>query len=227
MLIQLDTAYVDRINDGINVTLFDVIKGLSKIAAYDTSMEGKYVFAVLALRNLEFNLLAQLELQKDASIANIMNLLHLEGPSAESSEGIQLKPSYEQLLLPIHRTEDTAVIGETSLSDLIDVVHSCVRKIKEGSSSHRLSISDLMGPLVEPLSFENLVGKASTSDVLATVAVTTALSTTFASISSVPPIFVADYRVLDAEPQHEDPPYPNIIFRQETLETSPEHPATS
>ncbi|GJV32080.1 hypothetical protein Tco_1392480 [Tanacetum coccineum] len=175
-------------------------RGLSEIAAYDTSMEGKYVFAVLALRNLEFNLLPQLELQKDASIADIMSLLHLEGPSAESSEGIRLQPSYEQLLLPIHRTEDIVVIRETSLSDLLDLVHACVRKIKEGASSHCLSILDVIGPLVEPLYFENLVGKASTSGVLATVAVTTALSTTFASTSSVPPIFIVDYGVLDAEP---------------------------
>ncbi|GJT93220.1 hypothetical protein Tco_1082065 [Tanacetum coccineum] len=75
-------------------------RGLSEIAAYDTSMEGKYVFAVLALRNLEFNLLPQLELQKDASIADIMSLLHLEGPSAESSEGIRLQPSYGAKMSP-------------------------------------------------------------------------------------------------------------------------------
>ncbi|GJZ81551.1 hypothetical protein Tco_0646545 [Tanacetum coccineum] len=202
-------------------------RGLTEVVAYDISVEGKYVSAVLALRDLEFNLLPQLELQKDASIADIMILLHLEGPSAEAPEGIRLQPSYEQLLLPIYRTEDNAVIRETSMFDSLDVVHARVQNIKEGESSRCLSISDVIGPLVEPLSFENLMGEASTLGVPATVAVTIALSTTFAQAGSVPPISILDYEVLDAVPQVEAPLSPKIIFEQETLETSPEHPTTS
>nr|GEW76005.1 hypothetical protein [Tanacetum cinerariifolium] len=80
---------------------------------------------------------------------------------------------------------------------------------------------------VDPLSFENLAGEASTLGVPKTVTVTTALSTTFAHTSFVPPISVADYGVLDAEPQPEASHSRKIIFEQETLETSPEHPATS
>ncbi|GKA13351.1 hypothetical protein Tco_0692997, partial [Tanacetum coccineum] len=46
---------------------------------------------------------------------------------------------------------------------------------------------------VDPLSAENLVGAAGTFDsVPTTVATTTALSTTFASASSVPPITIED-----------------------------------
>ncbi|GKA84076.1 hypothetical protein Tco_0805671 [Tanacetum coccineum] len=202
-------------------------RGLTEVVAYDISVEGKYVYAVLALRDLEFNRLPQLELQKDASIADIMILLHLEGPSAEAPEGIRLQPSYEQLLLPIYRTEDNAVIRETSMFDSLDVVHARVQNIKEGESSRCLSISDVIGPLVEPLSFENLMGEASTLGVPATVAVTIALSTTFAQAGSVPPISILDYEVLDAVPQVEAPLSPKIIFEQETLETSPEHPTTS
>nr|GFB37269.1 hypothetical protein [Tanacetum cinerariifolium] len=58
-----------------------------------------------------------LESQKDASIADIMNSLSLEGPSTETLE------------------------------------------LKEGALSHRLSNSNAMGALVDPLSSENLIGE--------------------------------------------------------------------
>nr|GEW84989.1 putative reverse transcriptase domain-containing protein [Tanacetum cinerariifolium] len=171
-------------------------RSLTEVAAYDTSVEGKYISAVLALRNLEFNLLPQLELQRDASIADIMRLLYLEGPSTETPDGIQLQTSYEQLFLPIHRTKDNA----------------------EGASSCRMSILDAMGPLVEPSSSKNLVGEAITSGVLTTIAVTTALSTTFAHTGSVLPISVSD---CDAEPHVEAPHFVAIVIEKEELETTP------
>ncbi|GJW55222.1 hypothetical protein Tco_0099307 [Tanacetum coccineum] len=54
------------------------------------------------------------------------SLLCLEGPSAETPEVRRLQPLYEQFLLPVHRKEDNVVIGETSLSDSLDVVHARV-----------------------------------------------------------------------------------------------------
>nr|GEW04291.1 hypothetical protein [Tanacetum cinerariifolium] len=200
-------------------------RGLTEVVSYDPSVEGKYVFMVLAFHNLEFTLISQLESQKDTRIADITSLLYLEGPSPKTPKGIRLQTSYEQLLFPIHRTEDNVVIEETSLSDSLDLVHAQVWKIKEGASSCHLSIYDVIGPLVYPLSPENLFGEASTSRVPATVAVTNALSTTFAHTSFVPPISVSDYEVLDAKPQPEASHSPKIIFEQETLETLPEHPA--
>ncbi|GKA83750.1 hypothetical protein Tco_0805345, partial [Tanacetum coccineum] len=127
----------------------------------------------------DFPLLAQLESQKDASIADIIGLLHLEGPTAETPE-----------------------------------------------ANHRLSFSDVMVTLIEPLCAENLVGEASTSGVPAAVAATTALSTTFVQASSVLPIPASNYKVVDTEPQVEVSSSPKIIFEQETLETLPKHPAT-
>nr|GEW51292.1 hypothetical protein [Tanacetum cinerariifolium]GEY43826.1 hypothetical protein [Tanacetum cinerariifolium] len=155
------------------------------------------------ITNMGFPLLAQLESQKHASIADIMGLLHLEGLAVETLEASQLQPSHEQLMLPIHRTEDQR--------------RCCIPT---------LSISDTMVPLIEPLSAENLVGKASTSGVPAAVGATTALSTTFVQASSVLPVPALDYEVVDTEPQVEASFSPNIIFEQETLKTSPEHPAT-
>ncbi|GJS75411.1 gypsy type transposase [Tanacetum coccineum] len=87
-------------------------------------------------------------------------------------------------------------------------------EVKEGALSHLLSISEAIGPLVDPLSFEKLVGEASTSGVPATTATTTALSVlvTTANVSSIPPISVADYEVLNAEPWAEASHSPKIIF---------------
>nr|GEV55874.1 RNA-directed DNA polymerase, eukaryota [Tanacetum cinerariifolium] len=70
--------------------------------------------------------------------------------------------------------EDNVVIGETPLPDSLNVVHDRVQRLKEGALSYCLSISDAMGALVDPLSFENLIGEASTSGVPATVVATTA-----------------------------------------------------
>ncbi|GKA90499.1 hypothetical protein Tco_0812369 [Tanacetum coccineum] len=118
-----------------------------------------------------------------------------------------LQPSYEHLLLPIHRKEDNIVVRETPLSDSLNVVHDRCQKLKECALSCRSSISNAVGVLVEPLSSENFIGEASTSGVPATVAATTALSisVTIFDVSSIQPISVADYDVLDAKTQPETP----------------------
>ncbi|GKA85769.1 hypothetical protein Tco_0807423, partial [Tanacetum coccineum] len=69
--------------------------------------------------------------------------------------------------------------------------------IRGDAASQRLSISDVMVPLIEPLSAENLVGEANTP--------------------------VSDYEVVDTEPQAEASFSLKIIFEQDTL---PERPAT-
>ncbi|GKD69308.1 hypothetical protein Tco_1323398 [Tanacetum coccineum] len=152
-------------------------RGLADIAAYDPFVE--------------------------ASIADIMNSLRLEGLSAKTLK--------------------------TSLSDSLNVVHKRVQKLKEGAISHRTSISDAMGALVDPLSLKNLIGEASTLEVPKITAATTTLSisVTAASASSILPISVADYDVLDAGIQGEVPHSPMVVCEKETLETTPERPTTS
>ncbi|GJY40475.1 hypothetical protein Tco_0427745 [Tanacetum coccineum] len=54
-------------------------RGLIDVAAYDPFVEANYLSTVSALRVINFPLLAQLESHKDANIADIMGLLHLEG----------------------------------------------------------------------------------------------------------------------------------------------------
>ncbi|GJU31108.1 hypothetical protein Tco_1174697 [Tanacetum coccineum] len=81
-------------------------RGLVDVVAYNPSVKASYVSSVNALRAVDFPFLAQLESQKDASIADIMGLLYSEGPAAKTPEANQLQPSPEQLMLPIHRLED-------------------------------------------------------------------------------------------------------------------------
>ncbi|GJV79491.1 hypothetical protein Tco_1515361 [Tanacetum coccineum] len=54
----------------------------------EPSAEANYMSDVSALRAVNFPLLAQLESHKDASIADLMGLLHLEGPAAKTLEAI-------------------------------------------------------------------------------------------------------------------------------------------
>ncbi|GKC40166.1 hypothetical protein Tco_1052550, partial [Tanacetum coccineum] len=170
-------------------------RGLVDVATYNPSAEANYIFAVNALRAMNFPTLAQLESQKDASMADIMGLLHLEGPSGY--------------------WRDFFIFS-------LDIIHARVQRIRGDAASHRLPLSDAMVPLIESLSAENLIGEASTSGVSAT-ATTTALSTTFIQTSSVPPISVADYEVSGAGPSTKVPSPLKIVFEKEELETTPEH----
>ncbi|GJV08075.1 hypothetical protein Tco_1345731 [Tanacetum coccineum] len=158
--------------------------------------------------------------------SNYVSVVNALCPVVETPKANQLQPSPKQLMLPIHRPEDQVVNGETCLSFSLDVVHARVQRIRGDDASHRLSLSDAMVPLIEPLSAKNLVGEASMSGLPVAVATTTALSTTFVQANSVLPIPTSDYEVVDTEPRVEASYSPKIIFEHETLETSLEHPAT-
>ncbi|GKB67213.1 hypothetical protein Tco_0928625 [Tanacetum coccineum] len=93
------------------------------VAAFNPFAKSDYVVAVNALQGVSFLLLSQLEDNKDASMADVMDLLYLEGPAAETSEASQLQPSLDQLMILIHRLEDQVeplsarkLIGEPSAS---------------------------------------------------------------------------------------------------------------
>ncbi|GJX71897.1 gypsy type transposase [Tanacetum coccineum] len=186
-------------------------RGLDVIDAYDPSAEANFVSAVEALRAINFPLLTQLESRKDASMADIFDLLHLEGPTAEIPEASQLQPSFEQLMVPIHRLEDQVVIGEASLSFALDVAHYRVQRLKGDDAACRLSLTVSMVPLLEPLSVKSLTGEASTS-MVPSATVTTTLSTTFVQANTIP-LF----------PSVEVPPSLKIMFEEEELNTTSEH----
>nr|GEU45480.1 hypothetical protein [Tanacetum cinerariifolium] len=124
-------------------------------------------------------------------------------------EASQLQPSPEQLMVPIHRLEDQLIIEDTSLSFSLDVAHVRTQRIKVHIAARRLSLTDAMVPLLEPLSAKSLTGEASTFGFLV---MTTALLTTFVQANTVPPT-----------PSPEVPPSPKIVFEQDGLDTTPEH----
>ncbi|GJT83300.1 hypothetical protein Tco_1057642 [Tanacetum coccineum] len=72
-----------------------------------------------------------------------------------------LQPDIEQLKVPIHRFEDQVVLGETSLSFVLSVSHSCVERIWENIAAQRSALVGVWTPLPEPLSVTSLMGEAS------------------------------------------------------------------
>ncbi|GKB43990.1 hypothetical protein Tco_0888932 [Tanacetum coccineum] len=121
--------------------------------------------------------------------------------------------------------EDDVLLRETSLSFSLQVIHSRVQRVREEIMEKRLSLTDVMVPLAEPLSSKSLIGEASTSIIPATTGPITTLSTTFASSSVVPHLSVSYYQVLDAEPHDEDPPA--VTFEEEKLDTNPDAPSAA
>nr|GEW47966.1 putative transposase (putative), gypsy type [Tanacetum cinerariifolium] len=164
---------------------------LADVVAYNSATKVDYNSALQRLHEVDFSLLAKLKSHKDANVEDIMNLLRLEGPLVDAPIMNDLQPDVDQLMLPVHRTEDQVVLGETSLSFALSVTHSRVERIRENVAAKRLALIGVWTPLVDLLSVENLVGESSTSEGVPTIiTTTTALSTTFASASSVPPITI-------------------------------------
>nr|GEU55826.1 hypothetical protein [Tanacetum cinerariifolium] len=151
----------------------------------------------------------------DSCIVDLMDSPRLEGTLAEILGAENLQPSPKQLVLSIHRPEDDVVIGETSLSSFLQVIHLRVQRFRGEVKEKRLSLTDVITPLVEPLSSKSLTGEASTS-----AAPITTLLMTFASSDVVLPTSVVSDQVLDAKPHNEDPDV--VTFEKEELVTSPE-----
>nr|GEV69718.1 transposase (putative), gypsy type [Tanacetum cinerariifolium] len=146
---------------------------LADVAAYNFSAKADYISALQHLQNINFSLLAELRSNKDAS-----------------------------LMVPIHHSSDKVVAGATTLSLSLDVSNIRAWKIRENIASQRSALHDVFVPLSEPFFAEVLTGAEGTSDtVLATAVTTTALSTTLASASTVPPMFVDDYEVAGMDDQ--------------------------
>ncbi|GJV94365.1 hypothetical protein Tco_1545942 [Tanacetum coccineum] len=101
------------------------------------------------------------------------------------------------------------VIGDTSLAFSLEVAHNYVQRLRGDATARRLSLTDSIRPLVEPLSSRVLTGEASSS---ADITVTTAHATTFAQTCHIP-----------ARPSTEVPPSPKIVFEKEELDTTLEH----
>ncbi|GKB17799.1 hypothetical protein Tco_0851722, partial [Tanacetum coccineum] len=203
--------------DGLSAGITHGTKGraLTDVAMYNPSAEADYMSALQRLQSVNFSLIAELRSYKDASIKTIMNLLCLEDTLVERLGLTKSQPLVDQLMVPIHHSPDQRVVGAFALSLLLDISSSRVRKIKENIANHRSALRDVFVPLSEPLSITALTGTKGTSDVMpATADTTMALSVTFASASSIPPIFTDDYEVVHADGQEgasaDVDPFPNV-----------------
>nr|GEX54219.1 hypothetical protein [Tanacetum cinerariifolium] len=148
---------------------------LTDVAAYNPSVEVDYTSALQQLQNVNFSLFVKLKSNKDTSVETVMDILRLEGPLAEKLGFNELQPDVDQLM---------------------------VRKIRENITNQRSALRDVFVPLAEPFSTTVLTGMEGTFDIVpATANTTTTLYTTFSSTSSIAPIFIDDYEVVDADDQ--------------------------
>ncbi|GJS84739.1 hypothetical protein Tco_0751280 [Tanacetum coccineum] len=94
-------------------------RSLEDLVAYNPSAEEDYNAALQELRSVDFSLLVELKSQKDASVETIMNLLCLESPLVDAPGMSNLQPDVDQLMVPIHRSEDQAVLGAVGTSNVL------------------------------------------------------------------------------------------------------------
>ncbi|GKA81879.1 hypothetical protein Tco_0788627 [Tanacetum coccineum] len=147
-------------------------QSLADVVAYNLDAEAYFNFALQKFHEVDFPLLTELKSYKDASIRR-----------------------YHELASP-GRSEDQVVLGETSLSFALGVSQSRVERIRENIAAQRSTLLGVWTPLSKPLSVSSLIGKASTFGMVsASPTATTALSTTFASAISIPPISTDDYEI--------------------------------
>ncbi|GJZ18623.1 hypothetical protein Tco_0554746 [Tanacetum coccineum] len=198
------------------------VRSLADVTAYNPFAGADYTSALQELREVDFSLLAELKSHKDASIEDISPLADVSGMG-------DMQHDIEQLKVPIHRSEDQVVLGETSLLFALSVSHSRMERIRANIAAERSALLGVWTPLFEPLSVQNLTGKASTSaSVPAATITTTTLSTTFASASSIPPITGDDYEIVHADSQESSQgnvqgDTATVEFEKEDLDTTPEH----
>ncbi|GJZ34418.1 hypothetical protein Tco_0580235 [Tanacetum coccineum] len=119
-----------------------------------------YFDAVRALEDVDFPLVNLLKSKKDAGMDEVLDCFILDGPLADLPEAAHLQPCLEQLSVPIHHSDDKAIVGETSLSFALLNVHSRA----EGDEEACWQCSQLMMEIVSnPLSSQTWVGETSTS----------------------------------------------------------------
>ncbi|GJW64412.1 hypothetical protein Tco_0116296 [Tanacetum coccineum] len=134
---------------------------LSAIEAYNPkAARTNYFDAMRALEDVDFPLVNLLKSKKDAGMDKVLDCFILDGPLADLPEAAHLQPCLEQLSVPIHHSDDKAIVGETSLSFALLNVHSRA----EGAKKHAAALRQLMMEIVSnPLSSQTWVGETSTS----------------------------------------------------------------
>ncbi|GJX46607.1 hypothetical protein Tco_0271797 [Tanacetum coccineum] len=134
---------------------------LSAVEAYNPeAARTSYFDAVRALEDVDFPLVNLLKSKKDAGMDEVLDCFILDGPLVDLPEAAHLQPCLERLSVPIHHSDDKAIVGETSLSFALLNVHTRA----EGAKKHAAALRQLMMEIVSnPLSSQTWVGETSTS----------------------------------------------------------------
>ncbi|GJY43833.1 hypothetical protein Tco_0432046 [Tanacetum coccineum] len=114
--------------------------------------------------SVNFSLLADLKSNKDASLETLMDILRLDETLAEKLGLDASQPHVDQLMVPVHHSQDQTVVGARALSLSLDVSHSRVQRIKENIVNNRSALRDVFVSLFEPLSIVALEGTEGTSE---------------------------------------------------------------
>ncbi|GJR77784.1 hypothetical protein Tco_0090149 [Tanacetum coccineum] len=130
------------------------------VEAYNPeAVRASYFDAVRDLEDVDFPLVNLLKSKKDAGMDEVLDCFILDGPLADLPEAAHLQPCLEQLSVPIHHSDDKAIVGETSLSFALLNVHSRAK----GAKKHAAALRQLMMEIVSnPLSSQTWVGETST-----------------------------------------------------------------
>ncbi|GKA94626.1 hypothetical protein Tco_0816664 [Tanacetum coccineum] len=136
-------------------------RDLSEVDAYNPgAARASYIDAVRAPEDMDYPLVNLLRSKKDAGMDEVLDCFLLDGPLASLPEAASLQPCIEQLTIPIHHGADKAAVRETSLSFALMNVHARAEGAKRHAAALRKLIMDIVS---NPLSFQDLVGEASTS----------------------------------------------------------------
>ncbi|GJZ65918.1 hypothetical protein Tco_0622614 [Tanacetum coccineum] len=132
---------------------------LSEVEAYNPEAgKTSYFDAVRALEDVDFPLINLLKSKKDARMNEVLDCFILDGPLANLPKAAPLQPCLEQLSVPIHHSNEKAIVGETSLSFALLNVHSRA----EGAKKHAAALCQLTMEIVSnPLSSQTWVGETS------------------------------------------------------------------
>ncbi|GKF16215.1 hypothetical protein Tco_0061133, partial [Tanacetum coccineum] len=88
---------------------------LSAVEAYiPEAARTSYFDAVRALEDVDFPLVNLLKSKKDAGIDEVLDCFILDEPLADLPKATHLQPCLEQLSVPIHHSDDKAIVGTSA-----------------------------------------------------------------------------------------------------------------
>ncbi|GKD90183.1 hypothetical protein Tco_1365690, partial [Tanacetum coccineum] len=160
---------------------------MTDLEAYIPSAEDDFNSAIRELRDLNFLLLQELSIKKDANTWDIIDLLRLDDVVAETLGMTDLQPDASQLMVPVHHKQDKVIIGSQALSVALDICRGRVEKMERNITERLPFLKGVFASIDDLLSAEALI------EPLAEVPATNVLSTVVIIPPADPSVSVEDY----------------------------------